>query len=176
MLAKSGEDELRALANETIPAFSEEALALHYAEQNASTLRYVAKFGRWFVWDSKRWHGRVFCSGQSRAAYAGSAISYRRRKSYRRPQPLIWPPKTPPPHGLKSAALKTVTAGRRPTSCSSHGRYGRKRLAKKSATRKSLSRRLRRAALPISENTAEDGADLRASSCCRGIISTDNHC
>jgi len=59
---------------------------------------------------------------------------------------------------------------------SSHGRYGRKRLAKKSATRKSLSRRLRRAALPISENTAEDGADLRASSCCRRIISTDNHC
>jgi putative DNA primase/helicase len=56
MLAKSGEDELRALANETIPAFSEEALALHYAGQNASTLRYVAKFGRWFVWDSKRWH------------------------------------------------------------------------------------------------------------------------
>ena len=55
MLAKSGEDELRALANETIPAFSEEALALQYAEEHAPRLRYVSEWGKWMLWDGSCW-------------------------------------------------------------------------------------------------------------------------
>jgi putative DNA primase/helicase len=48
-------DDLRAAADETIPAFSEEALALEYAEQHASRLRYVAAWGKWMIWDNSRW-------------------------------------------------------------------------------------------------------------------------
>ena len=55
MLAKSGEDELRAMANETIPAFSEEALALQYAEEHAPRLRYVSEWGKWMLWDGSCW-------------------------------------------------------------------------------------------------------------------------
>ena len=55
MLAKSGEDELRALASEAIPAFSEEALALQYAEEHAPRLRYVSEWGKWMLWDGSCW-------------------------------------------------------------------------------------------------------------------------
>jgi putative DNA primase/helicase len=55
MLDKSGEDEPRALANETIPAFSEEALALEYAKEHAPYLRYVADSGKWMIWDNSCW-------------------------------------------------------------------------------------------------------------------------
>jgi hypothetical protein len=39
----------------TAPAFSDEALALKYAEANKDGLRYVARFGQWFMWDGTRW-------------------------------------------------------------------------------------------------------------------------
>lgn len=37
------------------PAFSDEALALRFAEQHKDELRYVAKWGRWLLWDGQRW-------------------------------------------------------------------------------------------------------------------------
>ncbi|MGD0420626.1 MAG: phage/plasmid primase, P4 family [Xanthobacteraceae bacterium] len=37
------------------PAFSDEALALGFAEQHAEHLRYVAVWGRWLRWDGVRW-------------------------------------------------------------------------------------------------------------------------
>ena len=37
------------------PAFSDEALALDFAEQHATHLRYVAAWGRWILWDGTRW-------------------------------------------------------------------------------------------------------------------------
>jgi putative DNA primase/helicase len=37
------------------PPHSEEALALAFAERHATTLRYVAKWGRWFIWDGTCW-------------------------------------------------------------------------------------------------------------------------
>ncbi len=37
------------------PAFSDEALALEFAEQHATHLRYVAAWGRWILWDGTRW-------------------------------------------------------------------------------------------------------------------------
>jgi putative DNA primase/helicase len=54
VLDKSADDELRAMAS-TIPAFSEEALALQYAEEHAPHLRYVAQWGKWIRWDGKSW-------------------------------------------------------------------------------------------------------------------------
>lgn len=37
------------------PAFSEEALALRFADLHCDRLRYVAKWGRWMKWDGVRW-------------------------------------------------------------------------------------------------------------------------
>ena len=37
------------------PAFSDEALALRFAERHASDLRYVAVLGKWFLWTGKQW-------------------------------------------------------------------------------------------------------------------------
>lgn len=38
------------------PEFTDAALALTFADENAAELRYVAKLGKWMVWDGKRWH------------------------------------------------------------------------------------------------------------------------
>jgi putative DNA primase/helicase len=53
------------------PAFTDEALALRFAEQHADDLRYVAAWGRWLHWDGKVWrfddtlaafdHARAIC-------------------------------------------------------------------------------------------------------------------
>jgi putative DNA primase/helicase len=37
------------------PAFSDEALALRFAERHGSDLRYVAAWARWLHWDMARW-------------------------------------------------------------------------------------------------------------------------
>jgi putative DNA primase/helicase len=37
------------------PAFSDEALALRFAERHANDLRFVAAWNRWLVWDGMRW-------------------------------------------------------------------------------------------------------------------------
>ena len=37
------------------PTYSDEDLALRFADKHANDLRYVAKTGRWFCWDGKRW-------------------------------------------------------------------------------------------------------------------------
>jgi putative DNA primase/helicase len=38
-----------------VPAFSEEALALSFADRHADDLRYVAAQGKWLHWTGKRW-------------------------------------------------------------------------------------------------------------------------
>jgi hypothetical protein len=38
-----------------VPKFSEESLALQFAERNTATLRHVAKWGCWLQWDGARW-------------------------------------------------------------------------------------------------------------------------
>lgn len=38
-----------------VPRFSEESLALNFAEIHAARLRYVAAWGRWYEWDGSRW-------------------------------------------------------------------------------------------------------------------------
>ena len=37
------------------PAFSDEALALRFAERHAGDLRYVSAWNRWLIWDGKCW-------------------------------------------------------------------------------------------------------------------------
>jgi putative DNA primase/helicase len=37
------------------PEFSDDALALRFADQHAGELRYVAEWGRWLRWDGTRW-------------------------------------------------------------------------------------------------------------------------
>jgi putative DNA primase/helicase len=37
------------------PRFSDEALALRFAERHASDWRYVSAFGKWFIYDGMRW-------------------------------------------------------------------------------------------------------------------------
>jgi putative DNA primase/helicase len=44
-----GADEVRP------PAFSDEALALSFADEHAEKLRYIAAWSKWHVWDGKRW-------------------------------------------------------------------------------------------------------------------------
>jgi putative DNA primase/helicase len=43
------------LADARPPEFSDEALALHFAEKHADDLRYVAAWGKWLVWTGKYW-------------------------------------------------------------------------------------------------------------------------
>ena len=52
---QADEQEQEQVAVETAPAFSEEALALLFAEQHADTLRYVAEWNQWLVWDGSCW-------------------------------------------------------------------------------------------------------------------------
>ena len=49
--AKFVEQELESV----VPAFSDEALALRFADRHANDLRYVAAWGRWLRYDGSRW-------------------------------------------------------------------------------------------------------------------------
>lgn len=40
---------------ESAPPFSDESLALRFAEEHADSLRYVAAWSRWLQWDGQRW-------------------------------------------------------------------------------------------------------------------------
>jgi putative DNA primase/helicase len=42
-------------AEDLAPAFSDEALALRFAERHINDLRYVPAWNRWLLWDGKRW-------------------------------------------------------------------------------------------------------------------------
>ena len=43
------------IGGEIAPEFSEDALALRFAEIHAHEFRYVAAWGKWLVWDAMRW-------------------------------------------------------------------------------------------------------------------------
>jgi hypothetical protein len=57
------------------PAFTDDALALRFAERHAGSLRYVATLGKWSLWDGQRWqidetlmarhHAREVCRAAS---------------------------------------------------------------------------------------------------------------
>jgi putative DNA primase/helicase len=49
-------DKLRALqAEHVITAFTDDALALAFADEYANSMRYVATLGKWYIWDATRW-------------------------------------------------------------------------------------------------------------------------
>ena len=48
-------DGVKTPPGDRAPTFSDEALALRFAERHAGDLRYVAKWGQWFRYDGKRW-------------------------------------------------------------------------------------------------------------------------
>ena len=39
----------------TTPAFSEDAIALEFAERHGDEVRYTAQWGKWHLWDGQRW-------------------------------------------------------------------------------------------------------------------------
>ena len=53
----------RAVEDVRPPAFSDDALALRFAERHTSDLHYVAAWGRWLRWDGTRWsHDDTLCA------------------------------------------------------------------------------------------------------------------
>jgi Primase C terminal 2 (PriCT-2)/D5 N terminal like/RepB DNA-primase from phage plasmid len=51
----TGGDNEQLATTHHAPKFSEESLALQFAERHTATLRHVAKWGRWLQWDGTRW-------------------------------------------------------------------------------------------------------------------------
>lgn len=49
------EDIVNAVLEPTPPEFADDALALRFSDRHASTLRYVAKWGRWLIWAATHW-------------------------------------------------------------------------------------------------------------------------
>jgi hypothetical protein len=49
------DDDNGAVQEYPAPAFSEESIALMFAERHETSLRYVAKWGTWMQWDGTRW-------------------------------------------------------------------------------------------------------------------------
>ena len=74
--------ELNAHREEILPPYSEEALALRFADENADKLRYVHSWGRWFQWSGQRWEAdetlvafetaRILCRTAATRAEAGA--------------------------------------------------------------------------------------------------------
>jgi putative DNA primase/helicase len=71
---------------DTAPAYSEEAIALEFATRHTDALRYVAQWGKWFVWDGLGWRedtkrkvftlARALCRETARGVNkAGKALS-----------------------------------------------------------------------------------------------------
>ncbi len=48
-------ESLTTNADRPPPAFSDEALAVRFAERHAPSLRFIAGWGRWMAWDGKVW-------------------------------------------------------------------------------------------------------------------------
>jgi putative DNA primase/helicase len=49
-------EEMRRQLGEIRPSeFSDDTLALQFSSEHANLLRYVSKWGRWMIWDGKRW-------------------------------------------------------------------------------------------------------------------------
>jgi putative DNA primase/helicase len=50
-----GPDASDETTNGSAPQYSDEELALRFAEKHAQDMRYVDKWGRWMIWDGQRW-------------------------------------------------------------------------------------------------------------------------
>jgi len=65
------------------PALSEEGLAQRFTEQHGDTMRYVAKWGCWYIWNGKRWRRddtlRAFSSARKIAREAAAELDPKQR-------------------------------------------------------------------------------------------------
>ena len=65
------------------PALSEEGLAQRFTEQHGDTMRYVAKWGCWYIWNGKRWRRddtlRAFSSARKIAREAAAELDQSQR-------------------------------------------------------------------------------------------------
>src|SRR5262245_13671408 len=77
------------------PAFSHEALALRFADLHVYNLRYVAAWGKWLIWDGRRWRFDTMLHAFDRARFIC------REASRQANDPRV---------GMAVASAKTVTA------------------------------------------------------------------
>src|SRR4029077_9953277 len=75
------EERLAQLGEPRPPAYTDEALALRFAETHANDLRYVAAWGRWLYFDGTRWQidDTLLACYRSRYIYCQAAAECRRR-------------------------------------------------------------------------------------------------
>lgn len=92
--------ELDALAQS--PEFSDDRLALNFAERFANSLRHVAGLGKWFVWDGARWRADETQLAREHVRSVCREFSYRCNE---------------PKQAKLLASAKTVTAVERLASC-----------------------------------------------------------
>jgi Bifunctional DNA primase/polymerase, N-terminal/D5 N terminal like len=82
------------------PQFTEEALALHFADRYAGNLCYVAAWSRWMRWNGKHWPAddTLFAFDLSRKSAGNSPICLRRLRPGSPPQRLLpaWSPSQEP--------------------------------------------------------------------------------
>jgi putative DNA primase/helicase len=55
IMVRLGMREASIIAKEMAPPFSEEDLALHFADRHAGDLRHVAQWNQWLAWNGRRW-------------------------------------------------------------------------------------------------------------------------
>jgi putative DNA primase/helicase len=67
------------LDDDQLPAFSQEALAMQFADQHAGMLRYVSKQSRWLIYDGMRWlpdeKMRIFTLVRKFCRHVSSAVN-----------------------------------------------------------------------------------------------------
>jgi putative DNA primase/helicase len=80
--AGAADDEEPAQAG-LIPPYSDEAIALSFAERHAADLRFVALWSKWLIWDGDRWRidDTIVAFDRSRALCREVAASYKGKRA-----------------------------------------------------------------------------------------------
>jgi putative DNA primase/helicase len=69
--------------DEPIPAYSDEAIALLFAERHAANLRFVALWGKWLIWEVVRWRidETIYAFDRSRILCREIAATYKGKRA-----------------------------------------------------------------------------------------------
>ena len=70
-------------AGQIIPPYSDEAIALSYADRHAADLRFVALWAKWLIWDGSRWRvdDTIIAFDRSRALCREVAANYKGKRA-----------------------------------------------------------------------------------------------
>ena len=79
---------LAAPQSPTSTPFSDDALALEFADRYSDKLRYVAKWGRWLFWNGSDWYFRKPCSRRPSPVGFVAALLPSTRTSTSSPKPI----------------------------------------------------------------------------------------